>query len=128
MSDIRTSVPPSVATEEQKTMYQMFYDDITNEGVVLQYRDRHLLAEVAANQIEMNHLREDLRINGEHVETSGDRGHPIMKKNPSREALEKLRPAQLRIMKAFGMAPDYRAKATASPSVGNKTDDGFGAV
>ena len=128
MSDIRNSFPPSVATEEQKTMYQMFYDDITNEGVVLQYRDRHLLAEVAANQIEMNNLREDLRINGEHVETSGDRGHPIMKKNPSREALEKLRPAQLRIMRAFCMAPDYRGKASATPQAGNKTDDGFGDV
>ncbi len=128
MGDIRNDFPPSIATEAQKAMYQMFYDDITNEGVVLQYRDRHLLAEAAANQVEMNHLREDLRINGEHVETSGDRGHPIMKKNPSREALEKLRPAQLRIMRAFSMSPADRGKASATPQVGNKTDDGFGEI
>ncbi len=128
MSDIRTSFPPSLATKEQRDMYQMFYDDITNEGVVLQYRDRHMLAEAAANQVEINALREDLRIRGEHIETTGDRGHTVTKKNPSREALEKMRPAQLRIMKAFSMSPADRGKATASPQVGKKTDDGFGDV
>lgn len=125
VSVIKSNPPASVVEMEEHEMYRTLYQDITDNGIVLQYHDRHLLGELAVTLVEMNRLRADLRENGESLELQGDR-NMVTKKNPARDALEKLRPAALRIMKAFKMAPDFRGNVLAPPK--EKADDGFDEV
>ena len=107
--------------------YKVLYDDITSNGIILQYHDRHALAELAVTMCEMNTLRENIRMNGEAMNVQGDR-NKIMKKNPARDALEKLRPAALRLMKEFKMTPGSRGKTTMGILESGQQDDGFGEI
>ncbi len=127
MSEIRSNPPESVVTFEQQDMYKTLYDDITDNGVLLQYHDRHSLGELAVILCEMNVLRADLRKNGEWMEVQGDRNQ-IMKKNPARDALEKIRPQSFRLMKEFKMTPNSRGKQTGVPESQGNNDDGWGNV
>lgn len=129
MSVIRANPPESVVSFSERNMYRTLYDDITENGVLLSYQDRHLLGELAVTMVEMNTLRKELSKEGEWVEVQGDR-NKIKKKNPCRDALEKLRPAVLRIMKEFKMSPVSRGNksqglvvAPASQSEEDKWDD-----
>jgi hypothetical protein len=127
MSQIRSNPPESVNTFEQKQMYMVLYDDMTDNGVLLQYHDRHALGELAVINCEMNDLRADLRKNGESVEVQGDR-NVVTKKNPARDALEKIRPHQIRLMKEFKMTPNSRKVTSGVPEHQGDKDDGFGIV
>ena len=106
-NSIRDNWPSSVTSTTEVLKYKTLYDDITDNGVILQYHDRHMLAELAVSMVEMDRLRKELLKNGEWVECQGDRNQ-IMKKNPARDALEKIRPVVLRIMKEFKMSPGSR--------------------
>lgn len=119
---IRNNPPPSVVDMLEHERYWSILADITNNGVVLKYQDRHALGELAVSLCEMDRLRKELKTNGEAMEVQGDR-HVITKKNPARDALEKLRAPVLRLLKDFQMTPASRGK-TYGPSVGN-TSDGF---
>jgi len=127
MSEIRKNPPDSVNTFEQQQMYMTLYDDITENGVLLQYHDRHGLGELAVIMCEMNTLRADLRENGESIKVQGDR-NKVTKKNPARDALEKIRPHQIRLMKEFKMTPNSRGKQVGVVESQGKTDDGWGDV
>ena len=124
---IRRNPPSSVRTFEEHEKYKVLYDDITDNDVILQYHDRHALAELAVTMCEMDRLRADLIDNGEWQEVQGDR-NKIKKKNPARDALEKIRPAVLRLMKEFKMTPSSRGKTTIGLESGAKTEDGFDEV
>ena len=117
--------PKSVVHMDEYEMYWSILNDITNNGVTLKYQDRHSLGELAVTLCEMNRLRNELRDTGESIEVQGDR-NVITKKNPARDALEKLRAPVLRLMKEFQMTPSSRGK-TYGPSVGTN-DDGFNNV
>ena len=127
MSQIRSNPPESVNTFEQGQMYKILYDDMTENGVLLQYHDRHALGELAVINCEMNDLRADLRKNGESIEVQGDR-NVVTKKNPARDALEKIRPHQIRLMKEFKMTPSSRKANTGVPEHQGDKDDGFGII
>ena len=124
---IRSNPPDSVVTFQEHEKYKVLYDDITANGVLLQYHDRHALAELAVTMVEMNRLRKDLLDKGEHLEVQGDR-NKVSKKNPSRDALEKVRPAVLRLMKEFKMTPNSRGKTTVGIPESGKQEDGFDEV
>lgn len=119
---IKMNPPKSVTTFDENEMYRSLLSDITKNGVVLKYQDRHSLGELAVTLCEMNVLRQDIREKGESLEVQGDR-NMVTKKNPSRDALEKLRAPMLRLMKEFQMTPSSRGK-TFGPSAGD-TGDGF---
>jgi len=125
MSEIRNNPPMSIVTFEQGQMYKTLYDDITENGILLQYHDRHGLGELAAIMCEMNDLRAEIRKDGESMEVQGDR-NVVTKKNPARDALEKIRPHQIRLMKEFKMTPNSR-KTTAMGGVhgGPDKQDGY---
>ena len=127
MSEIRKNPPTSVSTFEHRQTYMTYYDDLTENGVILQYHDRHSLGELAVITCEMNELREELRTTGEYIEVQGDR-NMITKKNPARDALEKLRPQQLRLMKEFKMTPNSRGKQVAVPESQGANADGWADV
>lgn len=127
MSGIRKNPPESVNTFEQVQMYKTIYDDLTENGVLLQYHDRHGLGELAVIMCEMNELRSDLRLNGEWCEVQGDR-NVIKKKNPSRDALEKIRPQCFRLMKEFKMTPSSRGKQVGVVESAGSNEDGWGDV
>ena len=120
---IRSNPPKSVVSMEEYEQYWSLLADVTDNGVVLEYQDRVALGELAVSLCEMNRLRHDLKINGESREVQGDR-NTVTKKNPARDALEKLRPAVLRLMKEFKMTPNSRGPKTSGPTSGN-TSDGF---
>lgn len=126
MSELRDNPPDSVVTYEELTMYRTLYDDITENGVVLRYSDRHSLAELAVILCEMNTLRAELRETGESMEVQGDR-NKVTKKNPARDALEKIRPISFKLMKEFKMTPASRAVKVAdgpeSGGQGKSADD-----
>ena len=119
---IKLNPPKSVVQFEEHEMYRSILADITSNGVVLKYQDRHSLGELAVTLCEMNRLRTELREVGESMLVQGDR-HMITKKNPARDALEKLRAPMLRLMKEFQMTPSSRGK-TYGPTAGD-IDDGF---
>ena len=126
MSAIRKNPPESVVTFEQLQMYKTYYDDLTENGVILQYHDRHGLAELAVIMCEMNTLREDLRVNKEWMKVNGDKGNPVMKRNPARDALEKIRPQYFRLMKEFKMTPSSRGNQVGGVVPESQGDDGDG--
>lgn len=118
---IRMNPPKSVVGMDEHEQYWSLLADITDNGVVLEYQDRVALGELAVSLCEMNRLRQDLKDNGESLELQGDR-NIVTKKNPARDALEKLRPSVLRLMKEFKMTPNSRGK-TYGPSSGNTADE-----
>ena len=127
MSEIRNNPPDSVVDFEQVNMYKTLYDDITENGVHLKYHDRHTLGELAVILCEINTLRAELRREGESMKVQGDR-NVVTKKNPARDALEKIRPHSLRLMKEFKMTPSSRgAKDLIGPESGDKSD-GYGEI
>lgn len=122
---IKNNPPKSVVDMDEHNQYWTLLDDITNNGVVLEYQDRHSLGELAVSICEMNRLRHELKDKGESMEVQGDR-NVVTKKNPARDALEKLRAPVLRLMKEFKMTPSSRGK-TYGPAGGDK-NDGFDEV
>ena len=122
---IKNNPPKSVVDMDEHNQYWTLLDDITNNGVVLEYQDRHSLGELAVSICEMNRLRHELKDKGESMEVQGDR-NVVTKKNPARDALEKLRAPVLRLMKEFKMRPSSRGK-TYGPAGGYK-NDGFDEV
>lgn len=121
---IRNNPPPSVRSMgmEEHERYWTLLDDLTNNGVQLKYQDRHALGLLAVSLCEMDRLSKELKEQGESMKVQGDR-HIITKKNPARDALEKLRAPTMRLMLQFQMTPNSRSKSY-GPEGGNK-DDGF---
>lgn len=122
---IKMNPPKSVVDMDEHNQYWSLLADITDNGVVLEYQDRHSLGELAVSICEMNRLRHELKDKGESMEVQGDR-NVVTKKNPARDALEKLRSPVLRLMKEFKMTPSSRGKVH-GPAGGDK-DDGFDEV
>lgn len=117
LSEIEKNPPMSVTrfvyTVEAIEMYRGLYRDITSNGVILQYNDRHALGELAVTMLECELLREELYTTGDAMSVNGDKGNQVTKKNPARDALEKIRPKMLQLMKEFKMTPASRnVKAT----------------
>jgi P27 family predicted phage terminase small subunit len=126
MSEIRNNPPDSVVEFDELDMYRTLYDDITDNKVLLQYHDRHSLGELAVMMCEINRLRVEIRRDGESMEVQGDR-HIVTKKNPARDALEKIRPQCHKLMKEFKMTPQSRGKQVGEFNK-KKADDGFDEV
>jgi phage terminase small subunit len=124
---IRNNPPPSITCMgmEEYERYWSILADITSNGVVLKYQDRHALGLLAVSLCEMDRLSKELKVNGEAMEVQGDR-HIITKKNPARDALEKLRAPVLRLMREFQMTPSSRGK-TYGATTGD-VGDGFDIV
>lgn len=120
MKSLKEKAPQDVVTMEQYEQYCILVDDITAAGVVLEFQDRHAVAELAISMVDARHLRADLAENGDWIETQGDRNQ-IKKKNPSRQALEKLQVHINRLMRDFKMTPNSRKQIGAS--TGGATGD-----
>jgi hypothetical protein len=127
MSEVRSNPPQSVETFEQIQMYRILYDDISDNGILLEYHHRHALGELATITCEMNDLRRELRTDGESKELQGDR-HIITKKNPARDALEKIRSHQLKLMKEFNMTPSSAGKSKGIIGKPDEVDSNWGVV
>lgn len=125
--DVRSSPPDSIITQEQVAKYQELHDDIEESGHLLQFRDRHALAELALITCEMADLRKHIADNGVMMTVKGDRGE-ITKRNGSCDVLDKRIVAQQRLLKAFRMAPDYRPNKDGGSGPPKDTDDGFGEI
>lgn len=120
---VRKFMPPHALFK-----YHELYDDITNNGLKLEFQDRHALGELAMMIVEADMLRQQLAEKGEHIEMQGDR-NKVTKKNPARDALERLRPHIHKYYLAFGMLPSTRKqKIINAPNTDNVLDDGFGNV
>ena len=125
VSEIREKPPSSVVTWEERDKYRTLYDDITKNGVVLQYHHRHALGELSCMLVEMEHLRKCLREDGEAMTVNGDKGNTVTKRNPARDALDKLRTQSFRLMKEFKMTPMSQGKTLGLPGDGGGMGDGF---
>ncbi len=127
MSGVRDNPPASVVEPEELEMYVTLYDDITRDGKSLQYQDRHALADLAITLVEMAALRADIREKGVMMEVEGDRGM-VTKRNGSCDVLDRRITSAHRMMKAFGMAINFRPKASAGVVPLEQTDDKFGEI
>lgn len=127
-SEIREKPPSSVATWEEVDKYKTLYDDITNNGVILQYHHRHALGELACMLVEMESLRRSLRDNGEAMTVNGDKGNTVTKRNPARDALDKLRTQSFRLMKEFKMTPASQGRTLGIPGDDGGMGDGFDGI
>ena len=106
---VRSSPPSSVCGFEVEDLYRTIYDDITDNGTTIQFVDRHALGELAVTLCEMNRLRKELQENGESIESQGDR-NMVTKKNPARDAIQKLYPVMMKRFSEFKMTPNSRGK------------------
>ena len=104
--------------------YRTLYRDITMNGVVLQYNDRHALGMLAVIMLEVEILTLECYERGDAMEVQGDR-NMITKKNPARDALEKVRPKMIQLMKEFKMTPGSRKAVAAPGGSGSDEDDEF---
>lgn len=125
LSEIRERPPTSVVTFAEVDKYKTLFDDITNNGVILQYHHRHALGELACMLVEMESLRASLRDEGEWAEVNGDKGNQVRKRNPARDALDKLRTQSFRLMKEFKMTPNSQGKTLGIPGAVDGMGDGF---
>ena len=125
MSGIRGNPPFSVVTAEQHDVYRTLYDDITNNGIELQYQDRHALGELAVNLVDMNNLRKDITEKGTAMTVEGDKGSTVTKRNPSIDVLQKIQPVVIRLMKEFKMMPNSRKQTISGIIGGGAGDDGW---
>lgn len=125
MSGIRENPPFSVVTAEQHDVYRTLYDDVTNNGVELQYQDRHALAELAVNLVDMSNLRRDITEKGTAMTVEGDKGSTVTKRNPSIDVLQKIQPVVIRLMKEFKMMPNSRKQTITGIVGGGAGDDGW---
>lgn len=125
---VRTNPPSSVNTFETEDQYRTLYDDITGGGSTIHFVDRHALGELAVTLCEMNRLRKELQENGESVELQGDR-NMVTKKNPARDALQKLYPVMMKLFSEFKMTPNSRGKNFSGKGESDKTtNDGWSDV
>lgn len=127
-SEIREKPPSSVATWEEVDKYKTLYDDITNNGVILQYHHRHALGELACMLVEMEWLRKSLRDDGEAMKVNGDKGNTVTKRNPARDAIDKLRTQSFRLMKEFKMTPASQGRTLGIPGDDGGMGDGFDGI
>ena len=106
-SSVKQFARPTEALERYRTLYR----DITANGVKIEYSHRHALGELAVMMVEVQLLREQLYDDGntDAMQVQGDR-NIITKKNPARDALEKIRTPMLRLMKEFNMTPGSNSK------------------
>ena len=125
---VRNSSPSSVTSFEMQDLYRTLYDDITHNGTTIQFVDRHALGELAVTLCEMSSLREELSEKGESIESQGDR-NMVNKKNPARDALQKLYPVMMKLFGEFKMTPGSRGKNFSGKGESKETsNDDFGDI
>lgn len=126
MRKVRDNPPASIVTFEEADTYRTLYDDISSNGVEIEWADRHALGDLAVMIVERNRLANELREKGESYESQGDR-NKIERKNPARTAIEKLRPQILALQREFKMTPNSRKIiGHGNPQTGsNEPDDGW---
>lgn len=122
--EVRNNPPSTIVTVMQGEFYRVLYDDITRDGKILQYQDRHVLAELAILSCEIVDLRRDITENGVMMKVQGDRNE-VTKRNGACDVLATKLTAYHRLFKAFGMAPEYRPKMSGGEVPVQPTDDGF---
>lgn len=122
--NVRDNPPDTVITNDEYLKYIELYDDITENGIGIQYSHRHSLAELAVQLVEMKALRIDLNNTGETLEVQGDR-NVVTKRNPSRDALDKLRTSTARLFREFRMTPNSVTKTGVTIPNKDKTGDGW---
>ncbi len=125
---VRSSPPESVKDIAEHERYRTLYDDITSNGTVIQYSDRHALGELACMLCLADNLRQELRDNGSSMEVTGDRAM-ITKKNPAGDLLLRLGPQIKAMLNEFKMTPMSRGKQFGGVGETHKTtNDGFDEV
>lgn len=125
---VRDNPPASVVSFVEQDRYRTLYDDITGNGCVMQYVDRHALGELAVTMCQMDELRRDVNEKGTSMEVDGDRA-VVTKRNPSVDALLKLYPIVMKLMNEFKMSPNSRGKGITGPGeTGSTKGDNWGAV
>ena len=125
---VRKNHPKAVRTIEQIEQYRTLYDDITANGTVIQYADRHALGLLACMVCQYDQLSQDLMENGAANEVQGDRAM-ITKKNPAGDLLLRLAPQIKAMFAEFKMTPASRGKTFGGTGETPKTvDDGFGEI
>ncbi|UNY40129.1 terminase small subunit [Aeromonas phage vB_AveS_KLEA5] len=125
---VRKNHPSMVSLVEQIEQYRTLYDDITANGTVIQYADRHALGLLACMLCQYDKLLQELMDNGAATEVQGDRAM-ITKKNPAGDLLLRLGPQIKAMFAEFKMTPASRGKTFGGTGETPKTvDDGFGDI
>ena len=130
VSEIKNNPPMQVRSEYAYfDKYRTLYDDITSNGVLLKYQDRHALAELAMMLVDMETCRAEIRDKGIMMKVQGDR-NIITKRNPAVDVLQKMQPILIRMFEKFQMTPSSRKTGggTGAGLESGQTDDGFGDV
>ena len=107
------SPPAMVKSFSENDMYRTLYKDITANGTVLQFVDRHALGVLAVSLCQYESFAEDIQTKGAAMTVEGDRAM-VTKRNPSLDAAQKLYPVILKLMAEFQMTPSSRGKKMGS--------------
>jgi hypothetical protein len=118
---IRDGYPNFIITELQIFYYQSMYDQIKDNGTVIQSVDTYGLGMLAFNMALVDDCNCSIANNGMNMEYQGDR-KMVLKRNPALDVLKDAQAAVRFYLKEFKMTPTSRGKVL---SGGNNSDDGF---
>jgi hypothetical protein len=118
---IRDAYPNFIITELQIFYYQSMYDQIKDNGTVIQSVDTYGLGMLAFNMALVDDCNYSIANNGMNMEYQGDR-KMVLKRNPALDVLKDAQAAVRFYLKEFKMTPTSRGKVL---SAGNNSDDGF---
>jgi len=118
---IRDAYPNFIITELQVFYYQSMYDQIKDNGTVMQSVDTYGLGMLAFNMALVDDCNYSIANKGMNMEYQGDR-KMVLKRNPALDVLKDAQAAVRFYLKEFKMTPTSRGKIL---SAGNNTDDGF---
>ena len=121
---IRDAYPNFIITELQVFYYQSMYDQIKDNGTVMQSVDTYGLGMLAFNMALVDDCNYSIANKGMNMEYQGDR-KMVLKRNPALDVLKDAQAAVRFYLKEFKMTPTSRGKVL---SAGNNSDDGFDEV
>ena len=123
---IRDAFPNFIITELQIFYYQSMYDQIKQNGTVMQNVDAYGLGMLAFNMALVDDCNYSIANDGMSMEYRGDR-KMVMKRNPALDVLKDAQTAVRFYLQQFCMTPGSRGK-TLNTGTGNDDSDGFGEV
>jgi hypothetical protein len=124
---IKDGWPNFIITELQIFYYQSMYEQIKENGTVIQTVDSYGLGMLAFNMALVDDCNYSIANDGMSMEYKGDR-KMVLKRNPALDVLKDAQAAVRFYLKEFKMTPNSRGKILGDGIPSGGDDDGFDKV
>ena len=122
--EIREAYPNFVRSTLQVYYYQTMFDQIKDNGTVIQKVDNYALGMLAVNLALIDECNNSIEEKGMNMEYQGDR-KMVLKRNPALDVLKDAQAAVRFYLAQFNMTPKSRDKILGTGAPPMDSDDGF---